>query len=72
MNDVFLYYADLPPGIHEMVCPCPDGYTIYLSTADNVETQRMSYAHALSHIQGNDFEKENVQEIEASAHQGEI
>lgn len=72
MNDVYLYYVDLPPGIHEMICPCLDGYTVYLSNADDTETQRKSYAHALLHIKNHDFEKENVQEIESSAHQGEI
>ena len=30
MDDVFVYYVSLPPGVNEMVTPCPEGYTAYI------------------------------------------
>lgn len=69
MDDVFVYLTDLPDGIREMVVPCGDGnYTVYLSAKlDNIHRQR-AYEHALKHIRDNDFQKTDVQQIEAAAH----
>lgn len=68
MDDIFIYIIDLPANVTEMVVPCLDGYTVYinarLSSADALE----SYKHALTHISNFDFEKSDVQQIEASAH----
>ena len=59
-------------GIHEQVTLNRDGsYTIFLNARDSHEQQLLSYYHALSHIEKNDFEKSDVQEIEFEAHKTE-
>ncbi len=63
--DIFLYYVELPDGIDEMVTPCLDGYTVYISSRISPERQRKAYLHALRHIRERDFEKTDVQRIEA-------
>jgi hypothetical protein len=68
MDDVYVYLEPLPDGIKEMIAPCLGGYTIYLDPRQSFESMRDSYKHALSHIEHNDFEKEDVQEIETKAH----
>lgn len=68
-DNIYVYIADLPGGITEMVTPCIDGYTIYLNARVSTETQRQGYLHALHHIRNHDFEREDcVQQIEAEAH----
>ena len=68
MDDVYVYFQALPDGIKEMITPCVGGYTIYLDPRQSFESMRDSYKHALSHIEHNDFEREDVQEIETKAH----
>ena len=69
MDDVFVYLReDMPCGVSEMVTPCPDGYTVYINASLDQEHRMRAYEHALSHIKNNDFEKNDVQEIESSAH----
>lgn len=69
-DNVYVYLRDdLPPKTHEMVCPNPDGtYTILIDAKLNYIMQMESFNHALKHIQDGDFEKCDVQEIEADAH----
>ena len=43
-------------------------YTIFINSKLNYEQQVLSYYHALRHILGDDFNKEDVQEIERKAH----
>ena len=73
-DDVYVYYVDLPAGVNEMVRPCSDGYTVYIDV--NLDPDRMQkvYDHAIRHIENGDFEKTDVQQIEADAHRedGEI
>lgn len=45
-----------------------DSYTIFLNARLSQESRMKSYYHALQHINGNDFEKDNVQEIEEITH----
>lgn len=45
-----------------------DSYTIFLNARLSQESRMKSYYHALQHINGNDFEKDNVQEIEELTH----
>lgn len=53
----------------EAVVENDDGsYTIFINAQLNYEQQLNSYCHAMKHIVGEDFYKENVQEIEALAH----
>ena len=70
MNDrIFTYLIDMPTKVHEAVCPCADGYTIYLNSKLSYQDRVKAYNHAMKHIENNDFErKEDVQTIEARAH----
>lgn len=70
MVDPYVYITDLPPGINEMVSPCADGYTVYIKESLDYYGRIKAYSHAIEHIIGNDFEKNDVQEIETRAHQG--
>lgn len=70
MDDIYVYCVDLPPEVHEMVAPCADGYTVYVSTRDTRERQMESYQHAIRHVQRQDHEKDDVQEAEMQAHGG--
>lgn len=69
MDDIFVYLTDLPDGIREMVVPCGDGnYTVYLSAKMDDAHRIKAYQHALDHIHNHDFQKTDVQQIEAAAH----
>ena len=69
MDDVFVYFAELPPHINEMITPCPDGYTVYISTRLSMDERVSTYMHAMSHIANGDFDREtSVQEIEFMRH----
>ena len=54
----------------ELVTPNEDGtYTVLINARMSYETQRKALLHALGHILNDDFAKDNVQEIEAAAHE---
>lgn len=56
----------------EMVTGNEDGsYTIFINARLSYESQLEAYKHALKHINNNDFEKTDVQQIEAIAHEQE-
>ena len=65
---VFTYIIDLPESVNEMVTPCADGYTVYLNAKLSYHARVRAYEHALRHISHHDFEKYDVQLIEADAH----
>lgn len=68
MSDVFVYEVDFPRGIREAVTPGPeDDYTIYIDRKLSDEQKLEAYRHALKHCNG-DFDRLDVQEIEAEAH----
>ena len=67
-DDIYIYPADLPLGVKEIVAPCLDGYTVYVNTRYTREAQTGAFYHAVGHIEGNDWEKDDVQEIETGAH----
>lgn len=53
----------------ETVTENTDGsYTIFIESSLSKEAQQKAFNHAMKHILGNDFEKNNVQEIEKTAH----
>lgn len=53
----------------ELVTPNEYGsYTVLINARMSYEMQRKALLHALKHILNDDFEKENVQQIEAAAH----
>lgn len=68
MDDVFVYYTQLPNGFYEAVMPCATGYTIYIDPRQSDDGIRRSYEHAMMHIRNHDFEKEDVHEIEIQTH----
>lgn len=65
MTDIFTYLVDLPCCIGGH-CNCnPDGsYTVCINARLGYEEQKKAYLHELEHINGNDFERVNVREIE--------
>lgn len=67
-DDIYVYLADLPTAVPEMVAPCLGGYTIYLNARLAYSDRVKAYLHALEHVARNDWEKDNVQEIEKDAH----
>ncbi|CDC47069.1 putative uncharacterized protein [Clostridium sp. CAG:58] len=57
---------------HEAVTLNEDGSaTIFLNRNDTKEMQTKRFWHAIRHLKGDDFEEENVQNIEEKAHGGE-
>lgn len=70
MNDaVFQVLIDLPTRVRGLTCPNADGsYTVFLNARLSADQQREAYRHELSHIQGDDFERADVQQIELHAH----
>lgn len=68
MDSVYVYVVPLPDGVKEMVLPCADGYTVYVSEKLDEQSRRKSLAHAIRHIYYGDFDKDDVQSIEADAH----
>lgn len=70
-EEIFVYHIPLPDGVHEIVLPCLDGYTVYLDDNLSYEERIKNYMHAKHHIDNNDFERFDVQEIEYDAHRRE-
>lgn len=67
-EEIYVYLVLLPDGINEMVAPSGTGYTVYIDERLDREHQMKAYAHALEHIQRNDFgEGGDVQQIESEA-----
>lgn len=70
-EDVFVQLVDFKdiPG-EELVTQNADGsFTVLINARLNYERQMESFEHAMRHIESNDFEKQDVQQIEAAAHQ---
>ena len=70
MNDILVKIIDFPnTKVSEAVTANDDGsYTILLNAKMSHERLQKAYLHALGHIEHNDFEKSDVQEIEYEAH----
>lgn len=69
IGDVFVYLVDLPDGIDEYVTPCKDGHTIYIDARLDLAHRQKAYEHAMWHIEHDDFQKADVQQIEHTAHE---
>ena len=69
-NIVNVYFVDFPNTKgHEMVCLNEDdSYTILINSRLNHETALEAYNHAMRHIQNEDFQKTDVQDIEYETH----
>lgn len=62
-----MYLADMP--VNEAVAPSGAcSYTVYINYRLCPESRQRALAHALRHIMSNDWEQDNVQEVEAHAH----
>ncbi len=73
MTDVYVYQIDLPPGINEMTSPgWEDDLTIYVDVNLTPAQKLNAVDHAIRHHKKNDFWKNNVQQIEAEAHERRI
>lgn len=59
---------DFPKGNETVTKNEDDSYTIFINAKLNCEQQKEAYIHALKHIKGNDFDKEDVGRIEYFAH----
>lgn len=60
---------DMVIGIKEQVSKNSDGsYTIFLNARYSHDALMKAYDHALDHIRRSDWEREDVQQIEAEAH----
>ena len=69
MFEVFVKIMDMDTGIAEQVVKNHDGsYTVFINARYATEAQKAAYLHAIGHIENNDFDKEDVQSIEAEAH----
>lgn len=66
--EVYVYLTDLPEGIHEAVTPCLGGFTVYIDNRLTYEDRIKAYKHAMYHILNDDFDRNDVQQIEAEAH----
>lgn len=67
-DDIYVYLVDLPSAVPEMIAPCAGGYTIYLNAKLSYQDRVKAYLHAIGHVARNDWEKDNVQDIEKDAH----
>ena len=55
--------------VNEVVTENEDGsYTIFINSRLNYEKQMKAYLHAMKHITGDDFQKDDVQSIEYLTH----
>lgn len=65
--DIFVYLVDMP--VREAVTPC-DGfcYTVYINARLSDSERQRAFLHALRHILRDDWERDDVQTIEAEAH----
>lgn len=59
-------YVHIVPGlpVREMVQPCLDGWSIQISADLTREAALDAYEHALRHIEGGDFLRDDADEIE--------
>lgn len=73
LDDINVQILDMDTKVPEhLVKNNDDSYTIFLNARMSRENQIASYYHALKHIIEDDFQKENVQEIEKSTHSSKI
>lgn len=68
-QDVNVFLYNFPNNGREMVVENEDGsYTILINSKLSDVGREEALRHAIGHIENNDFEKNNVQEIEFDAH----
>lgn len=68
--DINTKIIDMDVLVGEQITANSDGsYTIFLNARLSHERQLEAYAHALRHIQNEDFNKDNADMIELAAHE---
>lgn len=69
LEDINVQIMDMDTMVPEhLVKNADDSYTIFLNARLTQENHLKAYYHALRHIFENDFQKEDIQEIESNAH----
>ena len=70
MIDYQVILINFPNGrTKEAVTENEDGsYTIFIESSLNREMQQEAFEHAMRHIMGDDFAKDNINKIEYEAH----
>ena len=69
MNDISVVLMDVDTMVGESIFKNADGsYTVLLNSRWSAEEQRRCFNHAISHIRHNDWEKDDVQQIEKERH----
>ena len=69
--EIYTHVIDLKSSIPSCVTENADGsYTIFINDRTSVESRIEHYEHEIEHILHNDFEKEDVNEIESERHKG--
>ena len=64
-----LILLDMDEMVGETICKnSDDSFTIFINSRLSSEAQRHCFEHALDHVRRDDWEKENVDEIEYEAH----
>ena len=64
-----LVLMDLDEQIGECICHNEDDtYTVFINARLSFDAQKNCLEHALNHVRYNDWELDNVDEIEAKAH----
>ena len=67
--EIIVVLIDFPARGREIVTPNEDGtYTVLINARLSAYAQREALDHALEHIRRGDFDKVDVQTIEAEAH----
>ena len=68
--DYSVHFIKFPTGkVKETVVENEDGsFTIFIDKELNREMQEEAFSHAMKHILGDDFSKDNVNAIEFDAH----
>ena len=67
-RDYNIRLMDLPPRVKGLVKKKDDFYTIVLNSRLTWEQNRISFKHELNHLEGNDYEEEDVGVTETKAH----
>ena len=64
-EDIGVYFLNMDTAVHEEVHLNTDGsFSIFINVRISHEQQMRAYHHAIKHIMENDFNKENVDDIE--------
>lgn len=69
MNDIIVRHVTMPTTIHGFTARDSEGdYNIYINDRIGYFKQEETIKHEIEHINRDDFEKDDVQAIEAGAH----